>query len=307
MPVPKRKSRLLSSLGEFGLINLLARNLPVSGEVIAGIGDDTAVVKYTARKHMLFTTDMIAEDVHFKRGDSPVLIGQKAMSCNISDVAAMGGVPKFAVISIGLPKGLSVEYVQKIYQGLEKRAREFGVVIVGGDTIKSDKIIINVALTGEVEKKSLVTRSGAKKGDWIFVTGPLGKSFGSTHHLSFRPRLKESRYLVKHVQPNAMIDISDGLAPDLGHILKASQVGARLKEGKIPRRHQASLKEALYDGEDFELLFTLSPKKADKLLRTRTPFSFYHVGEITEQKGKIILLDRNLQVREIHSKGFEHF
>ena len=104
-----------------------------------------------------------------------------------------------------------------------------------------------------------------------------------------------------------MIDISDGLAPDLEHILEASQVGARLKEGKIPRRNQASLKEALYDGEDFELLFTLSPKNVDKLLRTRTPFSFYHIGEITGQNGKIILLDKNLQVREIHPKGFEHF
>lgn len=307
MPVVRKKSRLLSSLGEFGLINVLARNLPVSGEVIVGIGDDTAVMKCGSKKYMLLTTDMIAEDAHFKRSDSPVLIGQKAMSCNISDVAAMGGVPKFAVISIGLPKGLSVEYVAKIYQGLEKRAREFGVMIVGGDTIKLDKVIINVALTGEVEKKSLVKRSGAKKGDWIFVTGPIGKSFGSGHHLSFKPRLKESRYLAQHFQPSAMIDVSDGLAPDLGHILEASQVGARLKEGKIPRRHQASLKEALYDGEDFELLFTLSPKNTEKFLRTKKPFPFYHIGEITERKGKIMLLDKNLQVKEIQPKGFEHF
>lgn len=307
MPVSQKKSHLLFNLGEFGLIKALAKNLPVSGEVIKGIGDDTAVVKYNSRKYMLFTTDMMAEDVHFKRIHPPALIGQKAMSCNISDVAAMGGWPKFAVISIGLPRELSVDYVKEIYQGLKKRAREFGVVIVGGDTIRSDKIIINVALTGEVKKDFLITRSGAKKGDWIFVTGPLGKSFGSTHHLSFRPRLKESCYLIKHFKPNAMIDISDGLAPDLGHILKASKVGARLKEGKIPRRDQASLNEALYDGEDFELLFTLSPKKAEKLLRTKTPFPFYHIGEITGQPGKIVLLDRNLQVKEIHPKGFEHF
>ncbi len=307
MPISSKRSPSLSSLGEFGLIDALTKHCPVSSQVIQGIGDDAAVVKYHSTKYMLFTTDMIAEDVHFKQSDAPVGIGQKAMSCNMSDIAAMGGIPTFAVVSIGLPQSLSVEYVKGIYQGLKKRASEFGVAIVGGDTIRSEKIIINVALTGEVEKKFLVTRSGAQIGDWIFVTGPLGKSLDSGHHLSFKPRLEESRYLMNHFKPNAMIDISDGLAPDLGHIIKASQVGARLKEGKIPRRAQATVKDALYDGEDFELLFTLSPMKAEKFLQTKKPFPFYHIGEITGFKSKMILLDTNLQTRAIDPKGFEHF
>ncbi len=304
--VAKNTSRRLSNLGEFGLIDTLTKNLHLLKNVVKGVGDDTAVLEYTSKKYQLFTTDMMVEDVHFRRNDSAVAVGQKALACNISDIAAMGGVPTFAVISIGLPKGLPVDYVKKMYRGLEQRAKEFGISIVGGDTVSAEKIVINVALMGEVGKRNLVTRAGAKAGDWIFTTGPLGKSLSTKHHLTFKPRLKESQYIVKHFRPTAMLDISDGLAPDLGHILKESKVGARLKEGKIPRRTKASVKEALYDGEDFELLFTLSPAVVKKGIPT-SRVQLYHIGEITNQKGKLVLLDQNLQARTISTKGFEHF
>jgi thiamine-monophosphate kinase len=286
-------------IGEFGLINALKKYAPVSKAVIKGIGDDAAVLPYSKSEYLLFTTDMLAEDTHFTRRMPPKAIGHKALACNISDIAAMGGWPTFAVISIGLPKSLPVRFIKDIYQGMQRVAQAFNVSIVGGDTIKSDKIVINVALLGLVEKKCLVTREGARAGDWIFVTGPLGGSFKSGRHLNFSPRLPQARFLVENFKPNAMMDISDGLAGDLNHMLKASGVEARLDHASIPRHKGASLSQALNDGEDFELLFTLSPIKSRSLmdwqLRQRS-FYFYPIGSITAD------------VKEkINSKSFTHF
>ena len=289
----------LSQLGEFGLIDALKKYAPVSPKVIKGIGDDAAVLPYSQREYLLFTTDMLAEDAHFTRRMPPQGIGHKALACSISDIAAMGGYPTFAVVSIGVPKNLSVSFIKDVYKGIQRTARDFNVSIVGGDTIKTDKIVINVALMGLVEKKFLVTRDGAKAGDWIFVTGPLGGSLKSGRHLNFIPRLAQGRFLVENFKPNAMMDISDGLAGDLNHILKASKVGARLDFASIPRHKGASLSQALNDGEDFELLFTLSSIKARSLMdwqaKTRS-FYFYPIGTITAD------------VKEkIDSKSYSHF
>ena len=184
-------------------------------------------------------------------------------------------------------------------KGCERVAQAFNVSIVGGDTIKTDKIVINIALLGLVEKKYLITRDGAKPGDWIFVTGPLGGSFKSGRHLNFTPRVPQARFLVENFKPNAMMDISDGLSGDLNHILKASKVGARLDHASIPRHKGASLSQALNDGEDFELLFTLSPIKARSLMdwqAKQKSFYFYPIGTITAD------------VKEkINSKSFTHF
>ncbi len=275
----------VASLGEFGLIDALKRYAPLSKRVIRGIGDDTAVLAYTKDKYQLFTTDMMAEGVHFTRRMKPQAIGYKALACNISDIAAMGGVPTFAVISIGLPKNVPVKFVEDLYKGMQAVAHEFGVSIVGGDTIKSDKIVINVALLGEVEQKNLVTRDEAQKGDWVFVTGPLGGSLKSGKHLTFTPRVDQARFLVKHYKPSAMMDISDGLAGDLNHILKASNVGVCLDETLIPRYKTVTIEQALSDGEDFELLFTLESEKAAKLLHwqeNQKAFFFYPIGIITD-------------------------
>ena len=274
----------ISKLGEFGLIDVLKKYAPVSKLVVKGIGDDAAVLPYSNKEYLLLTTDMLAEGSHFTRRMSALAIGHKAIACNISDIAAMGGYPTFAVVSIGIPKNLSVRYIEDIYKGMRTIAREYNVSIVGGDTIKTDKIVINVALLGLVEKKNLVTRDGARAGDWIFVTGPLGGSLHSGRHLNFTPRVAQARFLVENFKPSAMMDISDGLSGDLNHVLKASKVGARLDLATIPKHRAVSLFQALNDGEDFELLFTLSAGKARSLMSWQSKqgsFYFYPIGQIT--------------------------
>jgi thiamine-monophosphate kinase len=289
----------ISKLGEFGLIEALKAYAPVSKSVIKGIGDDAAVLPFSKSEYQILTTDMLAEDAHFTRRMKAKSIGHKALACNISDIAAMGGWPTFAVVSIGIPKNLPVSFVKDLYKGMQDVAKAFDVSIVGGDTIKSDKIVINIALLGLVEKKYLVTRDEAKPGDMIFVTGPLGGSFKSGRHLNFTPRVSQARFLVENFNPNAMMDISDGLAGDLNHILKASRVGARLDYESIPLHKGVSLAQALNDGEDFELLFTLSATKASLLMdwqATKKSFYFYPIGTITS----------NVKER-INAKSFTHF
>jgi thiamine-monophosphate kinase len=300
----------VSQLGEFGLINRLKKSAPLSKKVIKGIGDDAAVLPYSARRYLLLTTDMLAEGTHFTRRMAPQAIGHKALACNISDIAAMGGLPTSAVVSIGIPKYLSVDFIDGLYKGMQGVAKSFGVSIVGGDTIQTDKIIINVALLGLVEKKYLTGRDGAKPGDWIFVTGPLGGSFKSGRHLNFTPRVTQARFLVEKFKPRAMMDISDGLAGDLNHILKASGVGARLDLQAIPKHKGVSIAQALNDGEDFELLFTLAKSKAQQLMdwqkknchsrESGNPdtrfFHFYHIGTITANARQ-----------KINSQSFTHF
>ncbi len=281
----------IEKVGEFGLIERLSRFAPAGKGVFKGIGDDAAVLPYTKSKYQLLTTDMMAEDVHFTRDMGAQKIGYKALAVNISDIAAMGGLPTYAVVSIGLPKARDVRFVEDLYKGMAVLAKKFNVSIVGGDTIKADKLIINVALMGEVEKKYLVTRDGAKPGDWIFVSGPLGGSLTSGRHLTFTPRIKEARHLVKTCKPSAMMDLSDGLAGDLDHILKASHVGAQLLEDAVPRNMGVSLKDALTNGEDFELLFTVPPSKAERLME-----DFYPIGIITADTKQ-----------RINAKGFTHF
>ena len=299
----------LAQIGEFGFIDLIKKKMKVSSHVIRGIGDDAAVVKVAKDKLLLLATDMLLEGVHFTRQMSSTGIGHKAMGCNISDIAAMGGTPSYALVSLGIPGKISLSFIRGIYEGMQSLARGYGISIVGGDTIKSNKIIINVALIGEAKKENIVLRSGAKAGDWIFVTGPLGKSFVTKWHLQFSPRLKESRYLVKNFKPTAMIDVSDGLAADLGHILEESRAGAVLEEVKIPRRKKASLQEALCDGEDFELVFTLPKKSAEKLLKVSNPFPFYWIGEIVKGRegGPLQLKDQKGRCRLFPKKGFVHF
>lgn len=298
---------ILSQIGEFGFIDRIKRQMRPLKKVIQGIGDDTAVLPYGPNTYLLFTTDMMAEGVHFTRKMSPQGIGHKALGCNISDIAAMGGVPRYALVSLGVPGHLPWSFVRDVYKGMDKLARAFQVGIVGGDTIRSSKILINVAMTGEARKTDIVYRKGARPGDRIFVTGPLGRSLQSGWHLKFLPRLKESRYLVTHFKPSAMIDISDGLAADLGHILQESRVGAVLWEECILKRKGTALNNALYDGEDFELLFTLSPARAKAMRQRRTAFHFYPIGEIVERRYGLKLQDKKGRYRKIRAKGYVHF
>ncbi len=298
----------LSQIGEFGLIKEIQKGIRLSSRVIKGIGDDAAVIRPRTGKRLLVTTDMMAEGVHFTTAMDPLAIGHKALATNISDIAAMGGTPTCAVIAFGAPSGIGLKPVMDIFQGIKNTARRFKIDVVGGDTIKTNRIVINITLLGEAFPQQLVYRSGAKPGDVIFVTGALGDSLKSGRHLKFVPRLKESQYLVKNWKPSSMIDISDGLVADLGHILEMSQVGAVLEEGLIPCHAQASLTQALYDGEDYELLFTLPRVQARQMLsRPQAGFSFYPIGEILTSKENLLLQKRNGRRQILNRKGFEHF
>ena len=191
---------------------------------------------------------------------------------------------------------------------MKKTAKQFNVGIVGGDTVKSKKIVINIALTGEVKKNEVIYRKGAHIGDQIFVTGPLGRSLSSGWHLRFIPRVADAQYLVKKNKPTAMIDISDGLIADLGHILTESRVGAVIEEGLIPMRQKASLKEALYDGEDFELLFTIPFSNAQKLKKRKNEgHRFYCIGEIGSKTNGLQLKTSHGRLKELNITGYTHF
>ncbi len=296
----------MGGLSELALINWMRKSCVCTSAVKQGIGDDTAVLPLSAAQDLLLTTDMSVEGTHFTKETLPQLIGRKALARNLSDIAAMGGTPTYAVVSLGLPKNTSTLYVKKIYQGINRLAKEFDVSIVGGDTVKSPQLVINIALMGTVAKNKAVLRRGAKPGDGIFVTGALGGSLNSGRHLTFTPRVPEAQFLVKNFYPTAMIDISDGLAGDLGHILDESRVGAILEQDKISLHRGCDLKSGLYDGEDFELLFTLSPKDSQKLLELKKK-NFFCIGEIVADKQKLYMRLKSGEVCLINQKGFVHF
>jgi len=299
---------ILRKLGELGLIKEISGWLGSDRRAVKGIGDDTAVLKYDRNRYLLFTTDMLIGGVHFKPSRAKAaLIGRKALAVNISDIAAMGGVPKYGVVAIGLPPSMKIDFVRRVYMGMKKLADKFDTDIIGGDTNRSDKFVINLSLVGEVKKKNLVLRSGAKPGDTIFVTGRLGGSLKSGRHLSFEPRLKEANFLTKNFKINSMIDISDGLASDLARITESSNVGAVLYEESIPASKGCNVKNALFDGEDFELLFTALKKDADKILK-KWPFKLKlsEVGRITAAK-KTVKLKSGKKEKNIAGKGFRHF
>ena len=302
----------LGSIGEFGLIEQIKKMTRCDASVMVGIGDDTAVLKVAGGKPILFTTDMLIEDRHFRLAEATGFeIGWKAMAVNVSDIAAMGGLPTHAVVSVGLPKDLNVEFVKQIYAGLQSVAKKFHVNLVGGDTNASDKLVISVALLGTCERRAPIRRSGAKPGDVIFVTGDLGGSYASKKHLNFIPRIAEAQYLTRNFKIHSMIDISDGLASDIQRVAQASRVGAVLSKEAIPvSAFVRDGDKALSDGEDFELLFTLSPHEAARLTladKPRSLASFSPVGKIVSKKLGVRLLRANGQETVLPEKGYNHF
>jgi thiamine-monophosphate kinase len=263
------------------------------------------------RKDILFTTDMIIEGRHFRLSEAkPYEIGWKAMAVNVSDIAAMGGRPTFAVVSVGLPAGLGLPFVDELNRGLREAAARFGAAIVGGDTNRSDKLTLAVAVLGEVERGRALTRSGAKPGDIVFVTGSLGGSYRSGKHLNFIPRVQESRYLTGHFKVHSMIDVSDGLASDLRRLSEESGVGFVIAADAVPlSRHAKNLTQALTEGEDFELLFTLSPKEAAHLTSSVIPRGlarFHPIGKVVPKRYGICI-EHNGKLRPLAEKGFDHF
>ena len=309
-------------MNEFDLISRLTRSLPTSEAVVVGAGDDCAVLDFgLPDRLLLFKTDAVVEGIHFTAATEPQKIGRKALARCLSDIAAMAGTPGAALVTIALPRNFDPGFVEEVYAGMNELARRHGVAIVGGETTTNPGgMLLSVALLGFVPRGKGVLRSGAKAGDAIFVTGELGGSL-SGKHLEFEPRLAEARWLAQHFQVHAMIDISDGLAGDLRHILTASRVGAELRSPSIPISREArlaakagsaakpALLAALTDGEDFELLFTVTARDAVPLLdawRKQFPqVPLTCIGKIREGDG-VIIRDKH-GARPLNVHGYVHF
>jgi thiamine-monophosphate kinase len=308
-------------MNEFELIAKLTQNLPANETVVAGTGDDCAVLDLgMPDKLVLFKTDAVVEGVHFTKETPPEKIGRKALARCLSDIAAMAGTPTAALVTIALPKDFDAEFVEKIYAGLNSIAEKFGVAIVGGETTTNPVILISIALLGTVPRRKQVLRSGAKVGDAIFVTGELGGSLAG-RHLDFEPRLAEACWLAEHFHLHALMDLSDGLAGDLRHIVNASKVGAEILKSALPVSRAAKLRAresstakppalaALTDGEDFELLFTVASKDAVKLLdawKKKFPETkLTCIGKIVAGEG--ILLRDKTGSHKLNAHGYVHF
>jgi thiamine-monophosphate kinase len=253
-------------LGEDRLIAQLVARLKTRRDVIAGPGDDCAVVAAPGENRLLlFKTDCVVERVHFQPNEKPSAVGWKAMARTLSDFAAMSGLPQFALVTLIAPADREVRWTKEIYRGLERVADRFKVAIVGGETSGTEgPAVVSISALGTVEKDRLVSRCGGKRGDALFVTGRLG---GSIHkkHLKFIPRIAEARWLTAHFRIHAMMDLSDGLGADLPRLAKASGVAFEIDEAALPRTRGCSIAEAINDGEDYELLFALPPNDAPAL------------------------------------------
>src|SRR5436190_10873384 len=222
-------------MNEFELIARLTRSLPTNDSTVVGAGDDCALVDLgIPNRWVLFKTDAVVEGVHFTKAAAPEKIGHKALGRCLSDVAAMAGTPTHALVTLALPAGFDSGFLERIYTGIKTLANRHGVAIVGGETtINPERMLISASVLGTVTRGKSPLRSGAKAGDAIFVTGELGGSLAGKH-LEFEPRLAEARWLAEQFSIHAMIDLSDGLAGDLRHILKASGVGAELLKNAVP-------------------------------------------------------------------------
>ncbi|UCH50624.1 MAG: thiamine-phosphate kinase [Chloroflexota bacterium] len=330
----------VSELGEFGLIELLAniinrtRNPQDDSwqQVILGIGDDAAAWK-SEENVQLATTDSLVQDTHF---DLNIItweeLGWKAIAVNLSDIAAMGGTPRYALISLALPGELETDCIENLYKGMAQIANQFGVAIVGGNIASSSKTMISVTVLGSLESTSALTRSAAIPGDQVAVTGNLGLSAAGLkmlrQHLKFDvettrllreahstpiPRIDEGQILL-HRGVKAAIDISDGLLADLTHICQASKVSARINQNTVPVHPTVQknfksdyLQLALSGGEDYELLFTTSSQIINRLKKAM-PCPVTMIGEITQgTPGEVTLIDAESKIIPWQKAGWEHF
>ena len=309
---------------EFALIDWIRSQRPDQGQgVVHGIGDDMAVLQVGAET-LLITTDMLLDGVHFEAETTELdRVGYKAMACSLSDCAAMASNPLAAVVAVALPADMEMEQARKLHQGLARAADLFACPIVGGDTTSWDRpLALNVSMLSQATVDGPVLRSGARTGDAILVTGELGGSL-EDGHLDFVPRVKEALLLNDLVELHAMIDLSDGLSADLGHICDESQVAAVIDAVSVPlttaaREKEDPLAAALFDGEDFELLFCIAPANADQLLaswKDHAKVRLNCIGQIIDPGSDLVegehrLFLRNFEggaVEPLPAKGWEHF
>lgn len=299
--------RIRQRLGRQGIV--AARRQPPGAAVRVGIGDDAAVLQGPRASQLLLASDMLVEGVHFRRQlVSAQWIGWKALACNISDVAAMGGWPLCAVVSLGVPPTTSVRFVEALYDGLRRCARRFGLAIVGGDTVRSAQVVVDVAILGAVSAASLTLRSGAKVGDVLFVTGRLGGSYRSGRHARFLPRLREAQALLRRVRVHAMMDLSDGLAADLWQMSRASRVTLRVAWDRIPvSRDAESIRHAMTDGEDFELLFAVGARDAGRVPSRVGACPITRIGAVVGRGVGVEVEYPDGSLRPVPPAAFQHF
>jgi thiamine-monophosphate kinase len=302
-------------IGEFGLIAWIKDRAMVARPGVAlGIGDDCASLNFRPGAEVLVTTDMLMDGRHFRLTEaSPAEVGYKSLAVNLSDIAAMAGVPVAAFVAVALPRGEAVAVARGLHEGMVPLLDRFGVALAGGDTNAWDgPLVVTVTLIGEATERGAVRRSGARPGDAVCVTGPLGGSLRG-RHLHPTPRITEALAIHRVAAIHAMIDLSDGLAADLGHILDESGgLGATLDASAIPIHPDARLMDgdplarALHDGEDFELCLTLAPDVADRVLAAPPEgVSLQRVGTIEAEPG-LRLRRPDGSVVELPKRGFDH-
>ena len=299
---------------EFDYIRWLRQRTPAHPRVVVGPGDDCAVLQPSTAP-LLVKTDMLLQDCHFILEQAgPRRVGRKALAVNLSDIAAMGGRPVAAVVSVGLPRQGTRPLAEELYAGMRALADEFAVAIVGGDTNTWDGgLVVSVALLGDAGPQGPILRSGAKPGDWLFVTGPVGGSILGKH-LDFMPRVREAAQLQEHAPIHAMIDISDGLAADINHLCEESSCGAVLVAERVPvsaadrqiNDNRTPLEHALTDGEDFELAFAVAPDDGRRLLAQQpvAGIALSCIGECCAEQG--LFLHEDGKRRGLPAKGYVH-
>ena len=309
--------RTLEDIGELAAIARITRSLPTGRGIVKGAGDDCAVLRFPgdARYDWLLTSDPVIEGVHFTSATPAGRIGRKAVGRVLSDIAAMGGQPAWALLNIVAPRSTPVARLDALYAGASRLAAKHGLAIVGGDMASGPVLEVHAFAVGAVPRGAAILRSGSRPGDLIFVTGRLGGS-RKGHHLAFDPRMQEGAWLRGWAR--AMIDVSDGLASDLRHLTDMSGTGARLELARIPvSRAAAALRDglspvqhALFDGEDFELLFTLPARKRTAFLRAwQRAFALpcTWIGAMTGRAGRIECAQTDGTIRELNRAGYQHF
>lgn len=313
----------MKRISEFELIERLSRKIPKKLQGHIGIGDDAGVFEVCGKTARLISTDTIVDGVDFILSKAkPEWIGRKALAVNLSDMAAMGAKPQSFVVTLGVPSQMNFKNLEWIYAGMMELAAEYNVSCVGGDMTGAKQFFISISLTGTARHDRIVKRCGARPGDFLAVTGSLGGSILKKHFL-FRPRIREGFFLAQNQYAHAMIDLSDGLLQDLGHILKQSHAGCELELHEIPvskdalkkagQKRSKALEYALTDGEDFELLLSV-PERKVKVLSERWRRQFPGVrltwiGRITQGSPLIRVKNNQGQWRVLRhaKKGFQHF
>jgi thiamine-monophosphate kinase len=260
--------KTLADLGEDVVVDRLTKLLSMSKTVIAGPGDDCAVVKAAGKgREVVLKTDVIVEGVHFRPDEAPSLVGRKAIARVLSDFAAMGAAPRHALVTVVCPSSMPMRRLEGVYRGMEKLASHWGVSVVGGELSTGPRLVLSVAMEGDVAEGRWSSRRGALVGDVLMVTGRLGGSSGG-RHLKFEPRLEEGRWLARGAGVHAMMDLSDGLAVDLPRLARCSGVSYQVRLEDLPRSRGVSSAQAWGDGEDYELLVAVSAKARSGLLRS---------------------------------------